>query len=51
MSKTSTKQSATGALKTSSKGAIQKILEATGDWIGDKTADNITKVSKKFSAE
>ena len=36
------KQSATDALKTDSKRAIQKIAEATGDLIGNK----ITRVSK-----
>ena len=37
------KQSATDALKTTSKRAIQKIAEATGDLIGNKIADKITK--------
>ena len=40
------KQSATDAFKTDSKRAIQKTAEATGDLIGKKTADKITKVSK-----
>ena len=38
------KQSATDALKTASKGAIQKTAETMGDLIGNKIAD--TKVSK-----
>ena len=40
------KGSTTDALKTASKRAIQKIVEATGDLIGNKIADSITKVSK-----
>ena len=35
-------QSATDALTTSSKGVIQKAVEATGDLIGNKIADRIT---------
>ena len=46
----STKKSTTYAIKTSSKRPIQKTAEATGDLIGNKTADKITNVSKK-SAE
>ena len=42
------KTSATDALKTSSKSVIQKTAEATGDFIGNKIADKIKKVSKKF---
>ena len=38
------KQSTTDALKTTSKQVIQKTAEATGDLIGNKTADKITKV-------
>ena len=34
------------ALKTTSKRIIQKIAEATGDLIGNKIADGITKVSR-----
>ena len=34
-------------LKTASKRAIQKTAEATGDLVGNKTADKITSVSKK----
>ena len=41
------KKSATDALKTVSKRAIQKTAEATGDLIGNKIADKITSVSKK----
>ena len=40
------KQSATDALKTSSKRVIQKTTEATSDLIGNKIADKITRVSK-----
>ena len=40
------KKSATDALEIASKGAIQKTSEATGDLIGNKIADRITKVSK-----
>ena len=40
------KKSATDALKTASKRAIQKTAEPTGDIIGNKNADRITKVSK-----
>ena len=40
------KQSATDALKTSSKRVIQKAAEANGDLIGNKIGNKITKVSK-----
>ena len=40
------KQPASGRIKTSPKRVIQKSLEATGDLIGNKTADKITKNSK-----
>ena len=40
------KKSATDALKTSSKRAIQKAVEATGDLCGNKIANKITKLSK-----
>ena len=40
------KQSATDALKTNSKNAIQKIAEATGDLIDNNIANKITQVSK-----
>ena len=42
-------KSATDAVKTASKRAIQKTAEATGDLIGNKIADKITSVSKKKS--
>ena len=35
-----TKQSATDALKTTSKWSIEKPAEATGDFIGNKKAEN-----------
>ena len=41
-------QSATDALKTSSKTVIQKKAEATGDLISNKIASKITKVSKNL---
>ena len=41
------KKSTTDAIKTASKGAIQKIAEATRNLIGNKIADKITSVSKK----
>ena len=40
-------KSATDAIKTTSKRAIQKTAEATGDLVGNKIADKITSVSKK----
>ena len=40
------KKSSTDALKTSSKTAIQKSAEATGDLIGNKISNKIAKVSK-----
>ena len=45
----SAKKSTTDAIKTTSKIAIQKTAEATGDLDGNKIADKIT--SKKSSAE
>ena len=39
--------SATDAIKTASKRAIQKTAEATGDLVGNKIADKITSTSKK----
>ena len=39
-------QSTTNALKTTSKRAIQKTAEATGDLNGSKIGDKIAKVSK-----
>ena len=41
------KQSARDAFKTTSKRVFQKIAEATGDFIGNKTANKITKVEVK----
>ena len=41
------KKSAADALKTASNRVIQKAVEATGDLIGNKIADRITKVYKK----
>ena len=43
------KKSATDAIKTDSKRAIQKTAEATGDLVGNKIADKITSISKKKS--
>ena len=43
------KKSATDAVKTASKREIPKIVEATGDLIGNKIADKISSVSKKKS--
>ena len=43
------KKSATDAIKTASKRAIQKTAEATSDMIGNRIADKITSVSKKKS--
>ena len=43
----SAKKSTTDAIKTASKRAIQKTAEATGDLIGNKSADKITSVSKQ----
>ena len=45
----SAKKSTTDAIRTASKRAIQKTAKATGDLIGNKTADKITSVSKKPS--
>ena len=41
-----TKQSATDALKTTSKRALQKTAEAASDLIGNKIAGKTTRVSK-----
>ena len=41
------KKSPTDAIKTTSKGAIQKTAEATGDLVDNKIADKITSASKK----
>ena len=40
------KLSSKDELKTTSKGVIQNIAEATGDLIGNKIADRIAKISK-----
>ena len=45
------KKSTTDAIKTTSKKAIQKTAEATGDLIGNKITDKITSVSKKKSVK
>ena len=42
------KQSATDLSKTAAKRALQKTTEATGDLIGKKIADKITKVSRSL---
>ena len=42
------KKSATDTINTSSKRAIQKTAEATGDLVGNKTAYKITSASKKL---
>ena len=44
----STKNSTADAIKTESKGAIQKTAEITGDLIANKTADKILSVSTKI---
>ena len=41
-----TKQTATDALKTTSKQVIQKTAEPTGDLVGNKIVNRITKVSR-----
>ena len=43
----SAKKSTADAIKTSSKRAIKKTAEATGDFIGNKITDKIKSVSKK----
>ena len=43
----SAKISSTDVIKTASKRAIQKRAETTGDFIGNKIVDKITRVSKK----
>ena len=42
----SAKKPTTDAIKTTSKRAIKKTAEATGDLIGNKIADKITSISK-----
>ena len=44
----SANESTTDAIKTSSKRAIQKTAEGTGDLIGNKIADKMTSVSKSL---
>ena len=43
------KKSATHAIKTGYKRAVQKLAEATGDLVGNKIADKIKSVSDKKS--
>ena len=45
----SAKKSITDAMKTASKIAIQKPVEATDDLIGNKIADKITSISKSLN--
>ena len=47
----SAKRSATDAFKIASKRAIQKTAEATGDLVGNTTANKITSISKKPTSE
>ena len=47
----SAKKSTTDAIKTTSKRAIQKTAEATGDLIGNKIADKISFSNKKSAKE
>ena len=47
----SAKKSATDAFKIASKRAIQKTAEATGDLVGNTTANKITSISKKPTSE
>ena len=44
----SAKKSTNDAIKTASKRAIQKTVEATGDFIGNKTADKIKVFQKSL---
>ena len=44
----SAKESTADAIKTAPKTVIQKPAEATGDLIGNKIADRITKISKAW---
>ena len=44
----SAKKSVTNAIKTDSKRTIQKTAEPTGDLIGNKIADKLISISKKF---
>ena len=45
------RKSATDAIKTGSKRAIQKTAEATGDLVGSKNADMITRTSTKLDSK
>ena len=45
------KKSATDVLKIAGKRAIQKTAEASGDLVGNFTADKITSISKKPASE
>ena len=45
------KKSATDAIRTASKRAIEKTAEATGDLVDNKIADKITSTSKKSRNE
>ena len=47
----SAKKSTTDAIKTASKRVIKKTAEATGDLIGNKSADKIINTSKKSFRE
>ena len=47
----SAKKSATDAIKTASKRAIQKTAKATGNFIGNKFAYKISSVSKRCTKE
>ena len=47
----SVKKSIINAIKTAPKRAIWKTAEATGDLIGNKIADEITRVSKRSTKE
>ena len=44
----SLKKSTTNVTKIASKRAVQKTVKATSDLLGNKTADKITSVSKKY---
>ena len=47
----SAKKSTTESIKATPKREIQKIAETTGDLTGNKIADKITSVSKKYTKE
>ena len=46
-----TKKSTTDAIKIASKREIQKTAEATGDLIGNKIADKITRISRELHSK